>query len=216
MLSALFVCAPTAFGFIDVSLQMQLGNPSGATANTNNHDHFLIQRTVEAIDYSDNLGEPNWTSWDLTAGDVGGSGRNSSFYTDTNLPANFYHVTPADYDGVGSINFARGHMCPSDDRTDNTNDNKLVFYMSNIIPQDSINNSGVWGNFESYCRTLASSSNEVLIICGPSGFGTARLNTNGPVFLPAYVWKIAVVVPPGSSTASYQSPPMPYWVSAGR
>src|ERR1035441_3380241 len=82
---------------IDIALQMQLGNHSSAAADTNNHDHFLIQRTVEAIDYSDHFGEPNWASWDLTAGDIGSSGRSPSFYTDTNLPSKFYHVTTDDY-----------------------------------------------------------------------------------------------------------------------
>src|ERR1039458_8179038 len=115
---------------IDALLQMQLGNPSSAIADTNNHDHYLIQRTVEAIDYSDNLGEPVWASWDLTANDVGSSGRSSSFYTDTTLPPNFYRVTTTDYNGVGNINFNRGHLCPSEDRTDNTTDNKLVFFMT--------------------------------------------------------------------------------------
>ncbi|HEY4415556.1 MAG TPA: DNA/RNA non-specific endonuclease [Verrucomicrobiae bacterium] len=186
---------------IDVSLQMQLGNPSGAQADTNNHDHYLIQRPVEAIDYRDNLGQPNWASWDLTAADVGDINRNSSFYTDTNLPPNFYRVTPDDYDGVGNIGFARGHLCPSEDRTDTTNDNKMVFYMSNIMPQDAINNSGVWGTFEGYCRSLTQ-SNELLIVCGPGGFDGTRLNTNGPVFIPTFVWKIAVVVPLGSGTAT--------------
>jgi DNA/RNA endonuclease G (NUC1) len=186
---------------IDISLQMQLGNPSNASADTNNHDHYLIQRPVEAIDYSDHLGEPNWASWDLTTNDVGPVDRSDSFFTDTNLPADFYKVTPDDYDGVGNIGFARGHLCPSEDRTDTTNDNKMVFYMSNIMPQDAINNSGVWGAFESYCRSLAR-TNELLIICGPVGFSGARLNTNGPVFLPSFVWKVAVVVPPGTGTAA--------------
>src|ERR1017187_7622691 len=118
--SAVALCftAPQAGAIIDVSLQMQLGNPSNATANTNNHDHYLIQRTVEALDYSDNLGEPVWASWDLTAGDVGSAPRSPSYYTDTNLPPNFYRVTDNDYVGVGAINFNRGHLCPSEDRTD--------------------------------------------------------------------------------------------------
>src|SRR5476651_110473 len=103
-----------AHAIIDASLQMQLGNPSGAIVNTNNHDHYLIQRTVEAIDYSDNLGEPNWASWDLTANDVGTNAR-SSFITDTNLPPNFNEVIPGDYTDSG---YDRGHMCPSKDRTD--------------------------------------------------------------------------------------------------
>src|SRR5215469_8254473 len=80
---------PYVRGVIDSSLQMQLGNPSNATANTNDHNHYLVLRAVEAIDYSDNLGEPNWASWDLTSGDIGGSGRSGSFFTDTNLPPNF-------------------------------------------------------------------------------------------------------------------------------
>ena len=198
--SVLLFFVSQADAFIDATLQMQLGDPSGATADTNNHDHYLIQRTVEAIDYSDNLGEPNWASWDLTAGDIGNSGRSSDFFTDTNLPPDFYEVTTADYDGVGNISFNRGHMCPSEDRTDNVMDNDMVFFMSNIIPQAANNNQGVWANFEDYCRTLAQSGNELLIICGPSGFGVNRI-PSGKAVIPDYTWKIAVVVPPGSGTA---------------
>ncbi len=195
-----FLAVPPANATIDASLQMQLGNPSGATTDTNNHDHYLIQRTVEAIDYSDNLGEPVWASWDLTAGDMGGSGRNGSFYTDTNLPTDFYWVTDGDYNGVGGINFNRGHMCPSEDRTDNTNDNKLVFFMSNIVPQSAANNQGPWGTLESYCQSLAQSGDEILIIAGPSGFGTNRI-PSGVAVIADYTWKVAVIVPPGSGTA---------------
>jgi uncharacterized repeat protein (TIGR01451 family) len=197
-IATFLLSAALAEATIDVSLQMLLGNPSNASANTNNHDHYLIQRTVEAIDYSDNFGEPNWASWDLTASDLGSSGRNSSFYTDANLPANFYHVSTDDYSGSG---YDRGHMCPSADRTDNTNDNKLVFFMSNIIPQAPNNNEGVWGTFEGYCRTLAQSGNELLIICGPSGFNGSFIQPGQTVFIPAYTWKIVVVVPPGGGTA---------------
>src|SRR6266568_5499720 len=89
ILSALLVAISQARATIDITLQMQLGNPSNASADTNNHDHYLIQRTVEALDYSDNLGEPVWASWDLTAGDVGSATRSTTFFTDTNLPSNF-------------------------------------------------------------------------------------------------------------------------------
>ncbi len=178
---------------------MQLGNPSGAIVNTNNHDHYLIQRPVEALDYSDNLGEPVWASWDLTASDVGTNARSTTFFTDTNLPPNFYRVTDNDYNGVGAINFNRGHLCPSEDRTDTRADNDAVFLMSNIMPQDAVNNSGVWGTFEGYCRTLAQ-TNELLIICGPSGFGTNRI-PSGKAVIADYTWKIVVIVPTNSGPA---------------
>src|ERR1017187_3173760 len=57
VVSALLLVVLRAEASIDIALQMQLGNPSTASADTNNHDHYLIQRPVEAIDYSDNLGE---------------------------------------------------------------------------------------------------------------------------------------------------------------
>ncbi len=196
---AVFFPALPAFGFIDVTLQMQLGNPSGATSDPNNHTHYLIQRSVEALDYNDTFGEPNWASWDLTAGDVGTNSRSASFFTDTNLPAGFYRVTDSDYVGVGTNGFARGHLCPSEDRTDTRADNDLVFFMSNIMPQDAINNSGVWAQFENYCRSQLS-SNELLITCGPSGFGTNRI-PSGKAYIPDYTWKIVVVVPTNSGTA---------------
>ncbi len=184
---------------IDVTLELQLGNPSGATADSTNHNHYLIQRTVESLDFSDSLGEPNWASWDLTSSDIGSSGRTSTFYADTTLPASFYEVKTGDYANSG---FDRGHMCPSLDRTDTDADNKLLYYMTNIIPQTPDNNEGVWESFESYCQTLAQQGNEMLLICGPSVFSGSRISPSGKASIPGYTWKIAVVVPAGSGTAA--------------
>ena len=195
----LFLAAPPARGFVDFSLQMQLGNPSQALADTNNHTHFLVQRAAEALDYNDGLGQPNWASWDLTAGDVGSAPRSSTFFTDTNLPPNFYRVTDNDYNGVGTNGLNRGHLCPSEDRTDTRADNDAVFFMSNIMPQNGVNNSGVWGTFEGFCRAQLT-TNELLILCGPSGFGTNRI-PSGKAVIPDYVWKIAVLVPTNSGPA---------------
>lgn len=181
---------------------MVLGNPSGATADTNNHDHFLVEREIEAMDYNDNRGLPNWASWDLTTNDFPGTvPRQDSFAADTNLPANFYKVGSTAYSGSG---YARGHLCPSADRNDTTNHNDETFLMSNMMPQTTANNSGVWASFENYCRSLCSSSNnyELLITCGPSGFTGAKINTNGYVWIPGYTWKIVVVVPPGTDDAT--------------
>src|SRR5947209_6974573 len=194
--SALFAFVLQVDAIIGTSLQMQLGNPSGATTDANNHDHYLIQRTVEALDYSDNLGEPNWASWDLTTADEGSATR-SSFITDTTLPSTFYRVTTSDYTNSG---YDRGHMCPSADRSVTVADNNIVFYMSNILPQAPDNNQGPWESFEAYCRTLANAGNEILVYSGPATFDGSYIPSDAAA-IPGYTWKIAVVVPAGSGTA---------------
>src|SRR3954465_1905073 len=177
------------------ALQDQLGNPSNAPADSTNHSHYLIRRAQYALDFSDLNGDPNWVSWDLTSTDVGSSGR-STFIPDPDLPAGFYPLVTSDYTGSS---YDRGHMCPSADRTISTADNQIVFYMTNIIPQTADNNQGPWAGFETYCRTLASAGNEVLIICGPSGFAGSRI-PSGKAAIPGYTWKIVVVVPLGGGT----------------
>ena len=128
---------------IDATLQMQLGNPTGATADPSNHVHYLIQRTVEAIDYSDTNGCPNWASWDLTSSDYVVSGpRSSSFFPDTSLPPSFRTIGNGSFGTVNGTSYDRGHMCPSADRTDNTTDNDLVFLMSNIIVRRNLHRRG--------------------------------------------------------------------------
>ena len=190
----LLLLSLTVHARMGVEFQMPLGNPTRATADSNNHSHYLIQRRVFAMDYDDSEGEPNWVSWDLTADDIGHVKR-SPFHVDNDLPANFYHVKDGDYVRSG---FDRGHMCPSADRTATPADNDMVFTMANIIPQKADNNQGVWEQLESDCRELAKAGNELLIICGPAGFPGARINGNGPVFVPERTWKIVVVVLAGA------------------
>src|ERR1039457_907826 len=117
-MSALLLAILPAHATIDASLQMQLGDPSNAIANTNNYDHYLVQRTVEPLDYSSSLVEPAWASWDSTAADVGTNARSAIFFPDTNLPPNFNRLADSDYNGDSAVNIDRGHLCPSEDRTD--------------------------------------------------------------------------------------------------
>lgn len=192
---ALFFAALGAEAKIGAAYQLLLGNPSNAVTDAGAKNNYLIVRDQFAISYNDSLGQPNWVSWNFTADDRGSSGRTDAWSEDSLLPTGVYRLQPNDYSNTG---FSRGHMCPSGDRTVTTNDNTFTFLMSNMVPQTSHNNAGVWNNFENETRTLGGAGNEVLIICGPSGFDGSRIST-GKASIPAYVWKIAVVVPAGTA-----------------
>ena len=186
---------------LGVDYQMQLGNPTAATVDINNHTHYLIQRTQYAMDYSDTTHQANWVSWSYTSTDTGSTSRQDSYREDTSLPAGFTRIGSATF-GAG---LDRGHMCPSADRTTSVADNDATFLMSNMIPQTSQNNQGLWATFETYCRNLASGGSEVLITCGPGDFGTTSIS-NG-MKLPGSVWKVVVVAPSGTALASSKVTP---------
>ncbi len=195
---ALWFAVVPAHAIIDAALQMQLGNPSGATADTNDYSHYLIERPVEAMDYNATRGQPNWVSWNFTSADTNNAvERSTRYFTDTNLPPNFYRVTYDDYTGSG---WSRGHLCPSADRLNYRTNNDMVFLMSNIMPQADNQNSGVWAQLENECRSIAGTNNEMLMICGPSRF-TGQTFASGRVAVPGHTWKIAVVVPLGGGSA---------------
>jgi len=197
--SVLLFAVQQAAAIIDATLQMQLGNLSGATADPYNHIHYLIQRTVETIDYSDTNGCPNWASWDLTSSDIGSSGRSDAFATDTSLPSGFRTIGSGSFGTVNGTSYDRGHMCPSADRTDTVADNDMVFLMSNIIVQDSKNNQGIWATLENYCRSLISTQ-ELLITCGPYNFGSTYAGAS-QVYIASNIFKIVVCAPLGSGSA---------------
>jgi endonuclease G, mitochondrial len=193
---ALFVGGVARADF-DPAAQLLLGNPSGAVHDTRFENNYLISRNEYALAYSRYDGIARWVSWHLNASDVGGASR-GSYKTDTTLPAGWYRVDPDS--GWSTENapygpYDRGHMCPSGDRTANDTVNDNVFWMTNLIPQAPTNNQVPWNNLEGYCRTLVDGGNELYIVCGTRGFAKGTRITSGNVTIPAYVWKIIVVIP---------------------
>lgn len=188
----------TVNGATPIEDPLIFGNPSGATADVNNFDNYLIQRTAYTMSYNRTKNSPNWVAWRLDTSWIGGSGR-GDFAPDTSLPQGWYQVQPNDYSGS---NYDRGHMCPSGDRTISSEINNQTFLMSNIVPQLAANNQGPWADLENYCRTLASQGNELYIISGPNGnIGTIGANQDPAkrIVVPESTWKVVLVLPNGTN-----------------
>jgi len=185
--------AGSAWAKRGVEFQMPLGNPSGAVTDAiTSRTNYLVQRHQYAMSYNDDKRQANWVSWSFSTGDYASGGRGNNWAMDTNLPPTFTLISTNFFPG-----YDRGHMCPSADRSSNPTDNDATFLMSNIIPQASNNNQGLWNDFEIYCRDLANDGSEVLIVSGPASF-TGTLLPNG-MAIPGVVWKVAVVVPQATS-----------------
>jgi len=180
-----------------------LGNPSGALSNsTTSPDNYLMTSGYYALAYNKTRGEPNWVSWHLDSTSLGAVDRSNDFRANTTLPSGWYQVPATGYSGSG---FDRGHNCPSADRTSTFAANSSTFLMTNMIPQAPKNNEQLWANFENYLRGLVKSGDELYITMGSYGSGgtgskgTATTVAGGHVTVPAYIWKIAVVLPEGNN-----------------
>ena len=179
-----------------------LGNPSDAVTNIHTPDNYLITRPYYTLSYNRSRGGPNWVSWYVGEEWLGDIKRVNDFRADNTLPPNWYHVQNTSYQGSG---FERGHNCPSADRSNSIKANSATFLMTNMIPQAPANNQHTWGNLEGYERMLVNKGNEVYVIMGSygsGGYGTRGFRTtidSGRVTVPAYIWKVVVVLPNGNN-----------------
>ena len=187
------------------SVHLTMGNPNNAVADINQPLNYLMMKPTYAVSYNRDKGTPNWVSWHLDPSWYGTLARVDTFRPDPAVSPDWYRVQAFDYSGTG---FDRGHMTPNADR-DNQNRipiNQETYLMSNMVPQAPDNNQGPWANLEGDLRTIADGGNELYIISGPlgvGGVGSANGNTvnaiaNGHVTVPAYTWKVALVLQSGS------------------
>lgn len=190
---------------VDPTLHLTMGNPSGATVDVNHPENYLLAKSQYVLSYNRDRGIPNWVSWHLDQTWLGSTARQDDFRADPSLPAGWFQVQNTSYSGSG---FDRGHHCPSGDRTASIPDNSATFFMTNMMPQAPDNNQGPWEVLETYCRTLVGQGNELYIIAGGAGSGGVGSNgaastiASGHVAVPAFTWKVIIVLPNGTDDAN--------------
>ncbi len=179
-----------------------LGLPSSAERNTQ-----LISREAYTLLFSYDDLIPLWVSWHLDDEDTG-TGRDADFRGDPNVPQE-YRLNKDDYTNCG---YDRGHICPNADRSGDDGMQQESFYMTNIVPQNGDNNQGVWRELEEFIRSeYIDNGKEAYIIAGPAGVGgydedgelresftTEVDGKDVEVTVPAYVWKIAIIIDDGN------------------
>ncbi len=200
------IVAPVAPPTASTDSSIILGNPSGASDDALDTSNFLMRELYYAVSYNRDLGRPNWVSWHVVPSDYGAVSRLEDFRENPNLPSGWYQVTATSFAPYTTYGFDKGHMCPSADRTSSPEANSSTFLMTNIIAQAPNNNQLTWARLENYCRDslVKRYGNELYIIAGTldeggiGKYGPYSTLDNGRVSVPAFVWKVIVVIPSGS------------------
>lgn len=129
-----------------------------------------------------------WAGYRLRAEDVITAQRRNAFRTDPRL-TDTETAHCADYPGQGS-GFDRGHVVPRDDmnRTSATQTNTYV--LSNMTPQASLLNEGIWAWLEKLVRDYAQTYGEVIVLTGSVLQLPDRTVPSGNVVIPRRYYKV--------------------------
>lgn len=147
-----------------------------------------ICHTGYSVGYNASYLTPGWVAENLTRQNLDDKNavRQNDFRPDPTINPR-YSASLKDYARSG---FDRGHMAPAEDFRKFPDQMSESFYLSNMIPQNSENNRGIWAMVEKNTRYWANKYEQVLVVTGPIYYGGKSLGYAGRVPVPTHIYKI--------------------------
>lgn len=128
-------------------------------------DCQLVRHLGYTLAYDECHEQARWVAYVLTKERVNGEvprKGNDRFIPDTTVATG--STTPWDYSGS---NYSRGHLAPAADMKWSVQAMRESFLMSNISPQTSEFNDGIWQRAEKLVRRWAEEYDSIYVITGP-------------------------------------------------
>lgn len=147
----------------------------------------VIDREGYALGYKSAWKTARWVMYRLTDDEVlmQVTRRSNAFAPDPQIPDG---PQLEDYRKSG---YDRGHLAPAADMKWSEKAMAECFYLSNMVPQDRGNNSGIWNEIENTVRGFACAEGSVFVVTGPITPDPPALSIGrGRVAVPTALWKV--------------------------
>lgn len=95
--------------------------------------------------------------------------------------------------GYGAKGYNRGHMLPQASRYNNYEPNRMTYYGTNMMPQNSTLNQNIWASLEGKVRGWGGlqTYDTLYVVTGAAFKSTKTIdNANGPIAVPSHCWKV--------------------------
>lgn len=95
--------------------------------------------------------------------------------------------------GYGAWGYDRGHMLPQASRYNNYEPNRMTYYGTNMMPQNSTLNQNIWASLEGKVRGWGGlqTYDTLYVVTGVAFKSTKTIdNANGPIAVPSHCWKV--------------------------
>lgn len=156
------------------------------------------------LGYNEQFEQASWVAYVLTRNEIesGDIGRTNNFRPDTTIITG--SAALGDYRGSG---YDRGHLAPAADMKWDPRAMSESFLMTNMSPQSSSFNRGIWSRLETQVRNWAVQKDSIYIITGPVLHPIDTLIGENRVGVPYYYFKVLVdLSPPDHSFIAFLLP----------
>lgn len=95
--------------------------------------------------------------------------------------------------GYGAWGYDRGHMLPQASRYNNYEPNRMTYYGTNMMPQNSTLNQNIWASLEGKVRGWGGlqTYDTLYVVTGAAFKSTKTIdNANGPIAVLSHCWKV--------------------------
>lgn len=95
--------------------------------------------------------------------------------------------------GYGARGYDRGHMLPQASSYNNYEPNRMTYYGTNMMPQNSTLNQNIWASLEGKVRGWGGlqTYDTLYVVTGAAFKSTKTIdNANGPIAVPSHCWKV--------------------------
>lgn len=95
--------------------------------------------------------------------------------------------------GYGAWGYDRWHMLPQASRYNNYEPNRMTYYGTNMMPQNSTLNQNIWASLEGKVRGWGGlqTYDTLYVVTGAAFKSTKTIdNANGPIAVPSHCWKV--------------------------
>jgi endonuclease G len=163
---------------------------------------FSPNRRNYAMLYDKNYKLAYWVAYPLSKGYMASGNRTDAWAYDPDFNPIYQANLSKGYPGGG---LDRGHQLPSADRNLNTTENATTFYYTNMTPQNSTLNQGIWSDLENKIRVWSAQTDTLYVVTGAmvttktdKNVDFVMDNSSKQVAKPKYYYKVLAMKQGGS------------------
>lgn len=147
----------------------------------------IIEHHYFTLSYVEKYEQAEWVAYELTKARIvnGNLERSDDFRPDPSIPTG--SATPEDYSNSG---YDRGHLVPAGDMEFSETAMSETFYMSNMSPQVSAFNRGIWKHLEEQIRKWTIQNSHLYIVTGGVLSDDLPKMRRTKVRIPKYFYKV--------------------------